>query len=186
MFPAMYLRRDADPRMLVLLDLPIFLGATGAIVLFYVISQQIVGANRWRSLGTIPLLMGLGVGLAVNNTHAVFSGLLHDGGVFQRTPKYCIEGRADRWLGKRYQACRTKTAIFELLLAGYMILCFTVACSLGMWFSLPFLYLFLHGYCYMTYLTLRHERVARRFDDPEAPPARLATSTDEAAAELGI
>ena len=67
-----------------------------------------------------------------------------------------------------------------------MILCFTVACSLGMWFSLPFLYLFLHGYCYMTYLTLQHERVARSFDDPEAPPARLATSTDEAAAELGI
>ena len=186
MFPAMYLRRDADPRMLVMLDLPIFLGATGAIVLFYVISQQVVGADRRHSLGTIPLLMGLGVGLAVNNTHAVFSGLLHDGGVFQRTPKYCIEGRADRWLGKRYQACRTKTAIFELLLAGYMILCFTVACSLGMWFSLPFLYLFLHGYCYMTYLTLQHERVTRRFDDPEAPPARLATSTDEAAAELGI
>ena len=74
-------------------------------------------------------------------------------------------GPTDAWLGKRYQACRTGTAILEALLAGYMILCFTLACSLQMWFSLPFLYLFLHGYCYMTYLTLHHERASRRFDD---------------------
>ena len=184
MFPAMYLRRDADPRMLLLLDLPIFLGATGAIVLFYVVSQWVVAPNGRRNLGTIPLLMGLGVGLAVNNTRAVFSGLLNDGGEFQRTPKYRIEDRADGWLGKRYRACRTGTVIFEALLAGYMILCFTVACGLGMWFSLPFLYLFLHGYCYMTYLTLRHERVTRSFTDQGTPTMSLATAEDTVA-ELG-
>ena len=185
MFPAMYLRRDADPRMLLLLDLPIFLGATGAIVLFYVVSQIVIGAGGRRNLGTIPALMGLGVGLAVNNTRAVISGLLHDGGEFQRTPKYSIENRADRWLDKRYHARRTRTAIFEVLLAAYMILCFTVACSLGMWFSLPFLYLFLHGYCYMTYLTLRHERMTRSFKDEGSPTIRMAAGAEDTATEFG-
>ena len=185
MFPAMYLRRDADPRMLLLLDLPIFLGATGAIVLFYIISQMVVRPDGRRNLRTIPSLMGLGVGLAVNNTRAVLSGLLHDGGEFQRTQKYHIENPADRWLGKQYHALRTRTVIFESVLAGYMILCFTVACSLRMWFSLPFLYLFLHGYCYMTFLTLQHERATRSFKDLGAPSMRLATSTDDTAAELG-
>ena len=185
MFPAMYLRRDADPRMLLLLDLPIFLGATGAIVLFYAISQWVVAPDGRRGLGTIPFLMGLGVGLAVNNSRAVLSGLLHDGGEFQRTPKYRIEGPTDAWLGKRYQACRTGTAIFEAFLAGYMILCFTLACGLRMWFSLPFLYLFLHGYCYMAYLTLRHERATRRFDDRGTPKIRLAAGAETTATELG-
>lgn len=185
MFPAMYLRRDADPRMLLFLDLPIFLGATGAIVLFYLISQWVVAPDGRRNLGTIPCLMGLGVGLAVNNTRAVLSGLLYDGGEFQRTPKYRIEGPTDAWLGKRYQACRTRTALLEALLAGYMILCFTLACSLGMWFSLPFLYLFLHGYCYMTYLTLRHERASRRFDGRGRPKIHLAAGAETTATELG-
>ncbi len=185
MFPAMYLRRDADPRMLLLLDLPIFLGATGAIVLFYAVSQMVGGADARRNLGTIPSMMGMGIGLAVNNTRAVFSGLLRDGGEFQRTPKYRIETRTDPWLGKRYHACRTNTAIVEAVLAGYLILCFTVACSLGMWLSLPFLYLFLHGYCYMTYLTLQQERATRRFKDRGAPTMRLTTGTDSTASELG-
>ena len=185
MFPAMYLRRDADPRMLLLLDLPIFLGATGAIILFYVISQLVVGPAGRRNIRTIPSLMGLGVGLAVNNTRAVLSGLLHDGGEFKRTPKFQIENKNDRWLGKRYHACRSRTAIFEAMLATYMILCFTVACSLRMWFSLPFLYLFLHGFCYMAFLTLQHERAARSFEARGTPTMRLATGTSDTAPELG-
>jgi cytolysin (calcineurin-like family phosphatase) len=54
-----------------------------------------------------------------------------------------------------------------------------------MWFSLPFLYLFLHGYCYMTYLTLQHDRATRGFKDQGTPTMRLATGPDETAAELG-
>lgn len=185
MFPAMYLRRGADPRILLQLDLPIFLGATVAIIIFYVVGQKVLGPDEGGDLAAIPALMGLGVGLAVNNTRAVLSGLLSDGGEFQRTPKYRIEKPADLWLGKRYRARRTNTVLFEGLLAGYMILCFTLACSLRMWFSLPFLCLFLYGYCYMTYLTLHHHRSTRRNMDRGSPALQVATGADGIATEPG-
>ena len=46
-FPAMLLRHDMDPRLLLIIDLPLFLGATVSVILFYVVSQIAVNQN-WR------------------------------------------------------------------------------------------------------------------------------------------
>ena len=186
MFPAMYLRRDADPRMLLLLDLPIFLGATGAIVLFYVISQVVIGPDGRRNIPYHPIPDGIGrrTGRQQHQSRALRSasrwrGIPKDTEVSHRESGRSLAGQAiPRLAAPGPRSSRS-------VLAGYMILCFTVACSLGMWFSLPFLYLFLHGYCYMTFLTLRHERATRSFKDLGAPSMRLATGTEDTAAELG-
>jgi len=149
-FPAMALRRDEEPWMLLAFDLPLFLSATVSVMVFFAMSQKAAGVAGWgRRLWQLPAVMGLGIGLAINNSRAVLSGLLRDGGVFHRTPKYRIEDQGDGWTGKKYRLPYDATFIVETFLAFYFLACVIVAVQLEMWLSLPFLYLFLHGYFHM-------------------------------------
>ena len=152
-FPAMFLRRGGDPRLLLFLDLPLFLGATGSVILFYVLSQKAVNREWRREIRLLPSLMGLGIGLSVNNARAVVSGLFKWGGIFERTPKYGIETSTDTWRQKHYRVSCNLSAQIERALAVYSAGCFVLAWQLEMWFSLPFLYLFLHGFVYMAFLS---------------------------------
>jgi hypothetical protein len=158
-FPAMFVRRGSDPRLLLFLDLPLFLGATGSVLLFYVLSQKAVNPEWRRDIRLLPSLMGLGIGLSVNNARAVLSGLFRWGGVFERTPKYRIEAAGDSWRQKHYRVSGNFSAQIERGLAVYSAGCFVLAWQLGMWFSLPFLYLFLHGFVYMAFLSFAPDRL---------------------------
>ncbi len=149
-FPAMVLRRGEETWKLLAIDLPLFGAATVSVLIFFAVSQKASGAADWgRRLWQLPAVMGVGIGLAINNGRAVVSGLLRDGGEFHRTPKYRIEGRGDGWAGKAYRLPRDATFWVETLLAFYFVACFALAIELEMWLSIPFLYLFLHGYVHM-------------------------------------
>jgi hypothetical protein len=119
--------------------------------------------------------MGVGIGLAVSNARAALGGLVSRGGEFVRTPKYKFEdsepdvsassaegGRGRRgktgnrdWKALRYRAGRSLTFVLEGLLALYFAVTVVLAWAWGMWLSIPFLALFLHGYGYMFWLSLR-------------------------------
>ena len=158
-FPAMFLRRGQDPGLLIYLDAALFAGATGAVIVFYVLSQRLVSPDWRRSIWFLPALMGLGIGLSVNNSGAVLAGLFRSGGVFERTPKYRIESADQDWRHKRYRVRANLSVEVERALALYSIGCFILAWQLEMWHSLPFLYLFLHGYVYMAILSFRPHRL---------------------------
>ncbi len=153
-FPAMALRREMEPWALLWIDLPLFLAATVSVLAFYVASQRARGASWWRSVAPLAALMGLGMGLAVNNTRAVLAGLFRDGGTFERTPKYRIEGSRDGWKGKRYRVARNPWLLVEGAMAVWLLVACVLAVDLAMWYSLPFLYLFLQGYWYLFLISL--------------------------------
>jgi cellulose synthase/poly-beta-1,6-N-acetylglucosamine synthase-like glycosyltransferase len=157
-FPAMLLRRGEEPNLLLWLDLLLFFAATGSVLLFYVISQRARGESWWTGLKYLPALMGLGIGLSINNARAVIGGLLHSGGTFHRTPKYQIEeggsAQGQDWKAKKYRAGKSLTFVLEGLFALYLAVCSTLAVTLEMWWSLPFLYLFFYGYTYMFTLSV--------------------------------
>ncbi|MEM7582566.1 MAG: cellulose synthase family protein [Acidobacteriota bacterium] len=148
-FPAMVLRRGEEMWKLLAIDLPLFCAATVSVLLFYAVSQRVPGTSGWRRLWQLPAVMGLGIGLAINNSRAVLSGLVRDGGVFHRTPKYCIEKRGDGWSNKKYRLPYDVTFVLESMLAVYFLICLVMAVRLEMWLSIPFLYLFLQGYVHM-------------------------------------
>lgn len=153
-FPAMVLRRGSSATALLLVDLPLFAAATVSVLVFYVASQ-VAGGRPWRrALLQLPPLMGLGIGLSLSNAAAALSGLRERGGVFHRTPKYSIVRRGEDWRRKRYRAGKSATLVFEGLFAAYFAICFVYAFQVGMWASLPFLYLFLQGYGYIFVLAL--------------------------------
>ncbi len=161
-FPAMVLRRGEETWKLLAIDLPLFGAATVSMIIFYAVSQRFAGVPTghrvsggptrpaWsRRLWQLPAVMGLGIGLAINNARAVISGFMSDGGVFHRTPKYRIEGRHDDWAGKHYRLPHDVTFYLEAFFAVYFVACIITAVRLEMWLSIPFLYLFLHGYWHM-------------------------------------
>jgi cellulose synthase/poly-beta-1,6-N-acetylglucosamine synthase-like glycosyltransferase len=174
-FPAMALRLGSSPRALLLIDVPLFLGATLSVLLFYVVGQIGGGRAVRRELHLLPALLALGVGLAVNNGAAVLGGLLRRGGVFERTPKLAVARRGEPWRGRRYLGRSHPSLLGEGILAAYFLVCFWVALRRGMWMSLPFLYLFLQGYTYLFCLSLGRARGAA-----EAAGAGLAAGESPA------
>ncbi len=153
-FPAMLLRHGNTPRMLLLVDLPLFLSATLSVLVFYLMSQVAAGTGWRKQIRYLPALMGLGIGLSVVNAHAVLTGLVQRGGVFLRTPKYSIESRGQDWRRKRYRAGVSSSFVTEAALGVYFVFCTLYAALHGMWLSVPFLLLFVQGYGYMALLSI--------------------------------
>ena len=163
-FPAMLLRRGTSVEMLLVVDLPLFVSATLSVLTFYLMSQVAIGGGWRRHLRYLPALMGVGIGLSLNNARAVLSGLFQRGGTFHRTPKYRIERRGQSWTAKRYRASTDPTRAVEAILALYFLGCTLYAGFTGMWMSIPFLLLFVQGYGYMavlSYLPSLRDRRAR-------------------------
>ncbi len=154
-FPAMLIQKDTATLWRVLaLDVPLFFGATVSVLVFYLVSQSAGGLDWRKQLRYLPTLMGLGLGLSVNNALAVLSGCTRMGGTFHRTPKYKIERMGEDWVGKRYRSGRNLAFPIEVAFALYFIACTVYALALGMWPSLPFLGLFVYGFSYMAFLSL--------------------------------
>ncbi len=165
-FPAMILRRGGSTSALLWIDLPLFLAATLSVICFYVASQT-ASNPKWRNeLWYLPALMGLGIGLSLNNARAVVSGFFQRGGTFHRTPKYRIEKPGQEWRGKRYRVGNAGLSILEGVFALYFVFAFGYAVKLEMWLSLPFLWLFLQGYGYMFLFSV----LPRLRRQPKEPP----------------
>ena len=132
-----------------LLDLPIFVLATGSVAVFYSLAERDAWPDSWLGrLWRIPLTMALGIGMAVNQSRAVFEGLLGDDRTFVRTPK------AGAHTVRRYHLTSGWTPMVELALAAYHLAAIGWCLDNGCWASLPFLVLFGSGFGYVGLSTL--------------------------------
>jgi cellulose synthase/poly-beta-1,6-N-acetylglucosamine synthase-like glycosyltransferase len=167
-FPAMVIRHRLGWTRLILLDFPLFFVSTFSVVLFYVASQREIDPRWMRKLRYMPMVMSLGIGLAVNNAHAVLEALLGKDGEFRRTPKYSIGEGAAEWEGKAYRTRINLSFPFEVALAAYFAMTIGISLEEGIYLAIPFLLIFFSGYFYMTLLTVV-QQVSRL-----GAPARLA------------
>ena len=153
-FPSMLIQRETTMLWVLLVDMPLFFGASVSVLVFYMASQAAAGLDWKKQLRYLPTLMGVGLGLSVNNAIAVLSGCFKMGGTFHRTPKYRIEKRGEDWLGKRYRSGRNLSVPIEVFFSLYFACCTVYAVANGMWPSVPFLALFVYGYSYMAFLSM--------------------------------
>ncbi len=156
MFPAMVVRHNMGYVEMLLIDVPLFLGATTSVCSFYACSQrQAFGPDLWRGrLRYLPGVLALGIGLSVGNTRAVLQGLRGKASEFVRTPKLGVLSATDQWQGKLYRERSHGTSYVELGLAVYFGVMAAYAVGHGLWGSLPFILVFLAGYLYTSLLTL--------------------------------
>ncbi|MEM1355177.1 MAG: glycosyltransferase [Planctomycetota bacterium] len=147
----------------VLFGLSLFaMGAMSASV-FYMTSQRILKRGWWASLAQIPLLMSVGIGIALNNAIACVEALIGHQSDFVRTPKYNLVNKTPR---NQQEATAPKakmmkvipipslkkwTVVIELAFGLYMLQCTFFAVQHG-WRAavcIPFLLIFATGYLYV-------------------------------------
>lgn len=118
--------------------------------LMYALSQHYLCPRQWfRRYAYLPALMLLGTGIALNNTRGVVEALLGISNVFQRTPKFRIEGRGGHWLDSQYTLPFSGVIIGELALTAYAIVTVVTAWSRGHLHIVPFLMLYVGGFGYV-------------------------------------
>ncbi len=139
--------RWGDPGWVILLvDLPLFVGGTAAVAWFYLESQVVAGRRRREALLLVPGLMALGIGMALHNSVAALGGLWRRGGEFRRTPKLALVDAGPRPSQRRAYRARLSGVVFaEVALAAWLGIATWLALSARMWPTLPFLALFLAG-----------------------------------------
>jgi cellulose synthase/poly-beta-1,6-N-acetylglucosamine synthase-like glycosyltransferase len=148
MFPAMVVRYNMGWYEMLLIDVPLFAAATLSVFNFYLMCQREIYPD-WRArVKYLPVVMAIGIGLAVNNTKAVLEALLGKPGEFARTPKYGIERGQSEWQHKRYHQSMPIQPFIELALGLYFTGTVFYALAHDIYGTLPFLMLFQFGFLY--------------------------------------
>ncbi|MGB8355764.1 MAG: cellulose synthase family protein [Chthoniobacteraceae bacterium] len=139
----------------ILLDIPIFAAASLSSAVFYFCAQRTLYPKGWvKEILLLPLLLGLGIGLALNNARAVLEAVFNHQSEFTRTPKYGIEGKAPRKSNNRYIPLKSVLPFVELGFALYFTYFVVMAAIHHQWLSLPFLMLFQGGFGYVAISSL--------------------------------
>lgn len=168
LIPSLFHRVQQPGSWILLLDLPLFSFASLSFIWFYLAAQRMQGQKILPSLGQIPALMALGIGLGVNNSRAVLEALSGRRSDFLRTPK---NGEGGQKQGT-YLSPRGQTQVLELLLAALYAWAVLTASLRGWWASLPFLLLFLNGFLTVSVFSwLADQLEGRRLREPAGHPS---------------
>jgi cellulose synthase/poly-beta-1,6-N-acetylglucosamine synthase-like glycosyltransferase len=155
MFPAMVIRYEMGWYEMMIVDVPLFIGATMSVCSFYLMSQREIFGDSWRSrIKYLPAVLATGIGLSVNNAKAVLEALFGFESGFTRTPKLAVEGAGDDWKQKRYRGQASLVPFVELLLGLYFSAMAYYAAVNGIFGTLPFILLFQFGFLYASALSL--------------------------------
>jgi hypothetical protein len=139
-----------------LVDPPIFLVTTVSIALFYLVAQRHLNPMGWNSdLLLLPMLLALATGMSANNSLGVLeAALLRRDGEFTRTPK---TGGGQPAAPRRpaLSPLRMLLPAVEILFAAYFGYCLWNAGLLRPRMSIPFLLMFLAGFLFVAWNSLR-------------------------------
>mgnify|MGYP006288430259 FL=1 len=159
LLPNLLVRTTHGWREVLILDVPLFLGTTFSVAMFYLITQREEGhTGFWRSLGRIPLVLSLGIGLCVNQSRAVLEALRGKASEFVRTPKTGVVSRVEKWTKRKYRAGNSLVPYIEVAMGLYFLGAMGAAARGGHWVSMPFIFLFLMGYWYVGVASFLHRR----------------------------
>ncbi len=151
---ALMVSLQAPPWLIGLMDLLFFVVSTCSIALFYVLAERRVGAGA-RSAAYLPVVLALGIAMAVNNSRAVLEALLAKPSAFNRTPK--LAGRSISTVSDPNYIVRADwQALIELAFGGYLLGAVLFAVSAGRFISVPFMTLFAGGFLYLSLGSLWH------------------------------
>ena len=146
--PAIVIRERIGWQRVAFLDFPLFFGATFSFIAFYISSQREIGRDWKKMLRWMPLLLSLGIGLSLNNMHAVLEALTNRKTGFTRTPKFGIKTETGEWKTKKYRSPGNVSLAAEILLAAYFLFAIVFAVRFRYWVGVPFLLIFFNGFAY--------------------------------------
>lgn len=126
--------------------------------LLYLYAQKEVYPNWRKKITLFPIFMAGSMGLAVNNSRAVFEGLMSRRSEFVRTPKYHIVDKNDSYKVTKYfnNLKMDSSAFIELLLAVYCLIGVAAAVYFMEIAAIPFQLMFFLGYASVSGLSFKN------------------------------
>ncbi len=124
--------------------------------IFYLYSQKDVYPDWQKRIIYFPVFLAGSMGFSVNNTKAVFEGLLDKKSEFVRTPKYQIMNKKDSWAGKKY--VNKKLSFTTYIEAAMALYCFggvVIAIATAQIAAIPFQLMFCGGFATISILSIR-------------------------------
>ena len=143
----------------------------------YLYAQCQLYPDWLHRLRSFPYLLLFGTGIALSNTKAILEAFGTVGGVFVRTPKFCIEHPSDTWVGKHDRTAFSWLSLGELGLAVYSGYGTYLAVQQGVYLLLPFLLLYTLGFATVAGLSLSERFQAAHPHRPAWTPRRAAAET---------
>jgi cellulose synthase/poly-beta-1,6-N-acetylglucosamine synthase-like glycosyltransferase len=170
LLPALILMPATDPVTMLLIDLPLCIGTTGSLAMFYAMAETAQGRRRRDAWKQLPALLALGAGLAPHLTKAVVEGLRSMAGEFVRTPKKGVR------VG-RYTAAADLPAT-EIALCLISLASTVASIETGHWFATPFAMMFTFGYGYVAFFVTREQQQRRKLATEPIEGFRPAPASD--------
>jgi hypothetical protein len=125
--------------------------------LFYLFSQKDVHTDWRKKIVLFPLFMAGSMGFAVNNSRAVFEGLMNRKSEFVRTPKFKVVDNKDSWIGKKYMSRKLGFSVYvELIMAIYCLIGIASSIYFLEIAALPFQLLFFIGFSFVSLTSIKH------------------------------
>ncbi|MDD5369430.1 MAG: glycosyltransferase [Anaerolineaceae bacterium] len=87
--------------------------------LLYTVARSAQNPRFRDRLVRLPALLLIGLGVSLNSSFAVISGIFSKGGVFHRTPKFNLRGKKGQWASSKYALPTNPVVYGEVLLALY-------------------------------------------------------------------
>jgi glycosyltransferase involved in cell wall biosynthesis len=168
LYPAVRSRAGIGIHDLLRLDIPLLLGSSGAILFYFAIAGT--GAGLSKRIRDVMLVPVLSVGLAPAVAAAVMEGVLFSGGIFDRTPKFGLRGKAR--LPRHGFVCDPRSLSYTIvngLLFIYACMPIAVAVQRATWAGIPFLLLYPLGFAAYLIQDLRALQSAVSRDPRQMP-----------------
>ena len=129
--------------------------------LFYLYSQKDIRTDWRKKIVLFPLFMAGSMGFAVNNSRAVFEGLMNRKSEFVRTPKFKVENNKDSLNGNKYLAKKKidMMVMVELIMAIYCLIGIVSSIYFLEIAALPFQILFFTGFAFVSITSIKHSLV---------------------------
>jgi cellulose synthase/poly-beta-1,6-N-acetylglucosamine synthase-like glycosyltransferase len=125
--------------------------------LFYLYSQRDVRADWRKKIVMFPFFMAGSMGLAVNNSRAVFEGLMNRKSEFVRTPKFKVVDEKVSWTGKKYLNSKIGfSVIIESIMAIYCLIGIVSSIYFLELAAIPFQLLFFTGFSFVAITSIKH------------------------------
>jgi cellulose synthase/poly-beta-1,6-N-acetylglucosamine synthase-like glycosyltransferase len=168
LLPALVFLPATNMRTLLMVDLPLCMGATGSLATFYSMAEVAQKRSAWQAIRKLPALIALGAGLAPHLSLAVWDGLNSMAGEFVRTPKRGAQQ------GRYRQGAKLPLA--EMFLAAVSASSVVAALMTGHWLAAPFAGLFAAGYGYVAALVVREQFLGAPARSASLAPAEAGAS----------
>ncbi len=129
--------------------------------LFYLYSQKDIRTDWRKKIVLFPLFMAGSMGFAVNNSRAVFEGLMNRKSEFVRTPKFKVGNNKTGLKENKYIAKKKidLMVMVELIMAVYCLIGIVSSIYFLEIAALPFQILFFTGFAFVSYTSIKHSFV---------------------------